>query len=273
MREEEIVKSCCDYIEQNLSSEICMDWLASFSGYSFRHLERIFQQKMGLSISEYIRKRRVDEGLYRILHGVLVEQAAKELGYAGSYTFARAVSGEYGCSPLKFIKKLSNSPGDMLEGIEIRRWPSFPIYYPRGKSQNTYRSIPFVDCRRIAYWKWGQAEKGQMEGQIGYFTKTCIPKARWEEKWIAGSLYAIFPVVFEVELEKLVESIVFHDFWRILAEGWLLKSKYTFNWMGDVFVFSTRKRREGAYVENRYLNIPVKERKGDFQQKNKHLTT
>lgn len=54
------VQSCCDYIETHLEEKIELDTLARRIGYAEYYLSRKFKTETGISISEYIRKARID---------------------------------------------------------------------------------------------------------------------------------------------------------------------------------------------------------------------
>lgn len=55
------IKSCCDYIGLHLFDELNVDDLASRVGYSNYYLTRKFKQETGVSLTEYIRQKRIDQ--------------------------------------------------------------------------------------------------------------------------------------------------------------------------------------------------------------------
>lgn len=52
-----IIQQSLDYIEDNLKTEISIAELANMAGYSLYHYERIFKNLVGISISQYIKRR------------------------------------------------------------------------------------------------------------------------------------------------------------------------------------------------------------------------
>ena len=52
----EEIKAAIDYIEQHLDQEISVDNAAAAAGFSKYHFQRIFKNKTGLAVYEYIQK-------------------------------------------------------------------------------------------------------------------------------------------------------------------------------------------------------------------------
>ena len=55
-----IVSQCIDYIYKNIHDRITVDDLAEHVGVSRSHLSRLFKKELNISISEYIRNRKLD---------------------------------------------------------------------------------------------------------------------------------------------------------------------------------------------------------------------
>ena len=51
---------CLDYIYDNLHTKITLDTLAEIAGLSPSYLSRLFRREVGLTISEYIMKKRLE---------------------------------------------------------------------------------------------------------------------------------------------------------------------------------------------------------------------
>lgn len=54
------IQACCDYIELHSGDELSLPFLAGRAGYSEYYLSRKFKQEIGISITAYIRKSRVE---------------------------------------------------------------------------------------------------------------------------------------------------------------------------------------------------------------------
>ena len=104
MQLSDIIKSSVAYIEKNLKAEITADELANIAGYSVWHYHRLFTQATGLSIAEYIGKRRLDRALHEIAGGRRAIDVALEYGFDTYAGFYKAFVRMYGGSPKKTLK-------------------------------------------------------------------------------------------------------------------------------------------------------------------------
>ncbi|MCU7700364.1 AraC family transcriptional regulator [Enterococcus gallinarum] len=87
------------YLEENLLEEIDFTHMAKLAGCSEYHFRRVFSYLAGMSLSEYLRCRKL------VLAGDLLKQGAKVidtatlLGYDSSDAFSKAFRGMHGISP------------------------------------------------------------------------------------------------------------------------------------------------------------------------------
>ena len=56
------IQEALNYIERNLCRELSLDDIASAAGFSKFYFHRIFQKETGMSVFDYIRKRRLAGG-------------------------------------------------------------------------------------------------------------------------------------------------------------------------------------------------------------------
>ncbi len=151
MSKNAVIHICCDYIDDHLMVDLNMEELALYCGYSFRQLERLFRQQIGVSISEYIRFRRVNRGLYHIIHGMKIKDAAELLGYSGSYAFGRAVYLEYGLTP-RDLKAHLRHTGVYIDEIKLAR---FSTRFIRDLKACLYSDEERSGARiNLVPWRW-----------------------------------------------------------------------------------------------------------------------
>ncbi|NLM61133.1 MAG: helix-turn-helix domain-containing protein [Clostridiales bacterium] len=99
----DIIKSSIDYIEQNLKADIKAEELAMMSHYSTFHYHRLFSSVIGMSVSSYILKRRLDHALGEIADGRKAIDVVLEYGFDTYAGFYKAFVRMYGCSPKKYL--------------------------------------------------------------------------------------------------------------------------------------------------------------------------
>jgi len=89
------------YVEENLTQPIQYEILARIVGCSIYEFSRIFSFMTGMSISEYVRRRRLSQAVFDIQHGneKIVDIALKYC-YESQAAFTRAFRDLHGTAPL-----------------------------------------------------------------------------------------------------------------------------------------------------------------------------
>lgn len=103
------MNSVIEYIEENLTQPIRYESLSQIVGCSVYEFSRIFSFMAGISISEYIRRRRLSQAVFDIQSGSekIIDIALKYC-YESPTTFTRAFKELHGTAPL-FARKTSVS--------------------------------------------------------------------------------------------------------------------------------------------------------------------
>ncbi len=89
-----------DYIEQNLTKELDYEQLGRVACCSSYHFQRMFTYMAGMTLSEYVRRRRMSLAAEDLLSGdeKIIDLALK-YGYASPTAFTRAFESIHGASP------------------------------------------------------------------------------------------------------------------------------------------------------------------------------
>ncbi len=89
-----------DYIEENLDSEISYNEAAKIACCSASYFQRMFSYVVGLSLSEYIRQRRMTRAAFDLQAGQeKVQDIGTKYGYVSPASFHRAFQAVHGVSP------------------------------------------------------------------------------------------------------------------------------------------------------------------------------
>jgi AraC family transcriptional regulator len=94
-----------DYIEEHLTDEISLETIADYAGVSDFHFRKVFFHLSGMTLSEYIKNRRLSEAGRDLLAGERVVDVAYKYGYESADGFARAFKKWSGLLPSDIIKK------------------------------------------------------------------------------------------------------------------------------------------------------------------------
>lgn len=93
-----------DYIEEHLTEEVSFDELAKKTGISVYHFKRTFSFIAGMSLAEYIKKRRLAEANLALLASEKVTDVAFKYGYQSIEGFSRAFRDWSGQAPSEVMK-------------------------------------------------------------------------------------------------------------------------------------------------------------------------
>lgn len=115
MKHSECIFSCIKYIEEHITGALTSDEIAKAMGYSTYHFSRIFKEKMGVSIMEYVKDRRLLRAAEDIILGEKILDVAIKYGYETNNGFTKAFRKKYGFSPAVIkvfgIKKVQEENG------------------------------------------------------------------------------------------------------------------------------------------------------------------
>lgn len=86
-------------IENHLKEDLSVKYLASYFGYSEFYFSRLFKNQMGVSVMDYVCKRRMLMASEEIMEGKNIIDVAIEYGWQSHGGFAKAFKKEYVFSP------------------------------------------------------------------------------------------------------------------------------------------------------------------------------
>ncbi|WP_102027703.1 AraC family transcriptional regulator [Salirhabdus sp. Marseille-P4669] len=110
-----------DYIEEHLTEEIPNKEISKIVGMSDYHFKRMFSYIAGMSLSEYIKNRRLARANEELIHGARVTDVAYEYGYQSIDGFSRAFREWSGYLPSEVIQnKVQKSFPKLTFFIDIK---------------------------------------------------------------------------------------------------------------------------------------------------------
>lgn len=101
----------CDYINHHLGEDLSLEHLASFFYVSKYHISHVFKDHMGISLHQYIIKKRLQASKNGILSGVPFRELYQQYGFSDYTSFYRAFKKEFGLSPKEFREQKSLPEG------------------------------------------------------------------------------------------------------------------------------------------------------------------
>ncbi len=93
------MRKSLNYIEKHISGKLSVEDISGYVGYSEYHFSRIFKEFMGVSVMEYVKKRKLIFASEEILRGRKIIEVAVDCGYDSHSGFTRAFCREFGFYP------------------------------------------------------------------------------------------------------------------------------------------------------------------------------
>lgn len=103
----QIVRKCVQYIASHTHENITLEQLAEGSEYSKEYIAKLFRKHVGMSISDYIQKTRIDEAKDLLRQGKSCGEVACILNYTSQSYFIRQFKRQTGITPKVFMNMLA----------------------------------------------------------------------------------------------------------------------------------------------------------------------
>ena len=143
MKYEWIIQKTIHWIESHLHEQISTNDIDEVTGFSKYHFHRIFQTSVGMSVSEYIRMRRLANAASTLLNtDERIIDIAFYYQFESQESFTRAFKKKYGLPPGQYRKVMGMMRRNKEETImeeKIKGWfisGSHPYNYEIGIDQN-----------------------------------------------------------------------------------------------------------------------------------------
>lgn len=110
------VRRVRDYIKASYMQELRVESIAKHMNLDRHYLSRLFHQKMGQSIQEYLISVRMSEAQKCLLAGISVGDTAERCGYKDAFLFSKMFKKRFGVSPSNWKKQSEaekNAAGDL----------------------------------------------------------------------------------------------------------------------------------------------------------------
>lgn len=171
-----LLNEAVDYIENNLEEKIEYKKVAQIMGMNEYSMQTIFYAMCNISLSDYIRKRRLSNAVYDLYHtNSTVLEIALKYQYNNATSFSRAFEKFYGVKPSK-IKKNPNglkmySRIKFDEKEEIKQYIEYSIIELEklelyGVGEKT--TVDKINIDAPKFWKLKYKQYGKKYGEFDY---------------------------------------------------------------------------------------------------------
>ena len=114
MNYDDAIELCIEFIEKNIKNELSPEVIANECGYSTFHFSRVFNINKGMTLMEYVKKRRLSLAAKDLFSGKKIIDIALEYGFETHNGFSKAFKKEFGFSPTQYLKRMDMYFGNKL---------------------------------------------------------------------------------------------------------------------------------------------------------------
>lgn len=278
-----------DYIEDHLTDDLSLEIISIYAGVSDYHFRKIFFYLSEMTLSEYIKNRKLSEASMNLLHGEKVTDVALKYGYQSIDGFTRAFKKWCGFLPSEVMKngisktfpklsfiitvkgginmefRIEDKPAFNLVGVSKRIPMQFEgvnneivklaqsITEEQRKEMHSLQNIEPYEIVNASYEADANflREEGDLTHLIGVLTTTNQVSDQLEKVPVDAYTWAIFPN------EGPFPSTLQNTMAKVYSE-WLLSSDYeVINAPTFSFTKMDRDKKDYAYSE---VWIPVRKR-------------
>jgi len=91
------------FIEDNIKCDLSIELISKHVGYSMHHFSRIFFACYGITVMEYVRRRRLSLSIRALSQGMKVVDVALLYGFETASGFSKAFRRYHNCSPSQYM--------------------------------------------------------------------------------------------------------------------------------------------------------------------------
>lgn len=161
----ERMNNAMDYIEDNLADNISYDEIAQRACCSTYHFQRMFPFITGISLSEYIRRRRLTLAAFELqTTDTKVIDVAMKYGYLSPEAFARAFKNLHGIMPMSARDK----------GVSLKAYPRMSFHISiKGDIEMNYRIEQRGSFEMFGVYGLIHSDRKTAFSEVPLFRKKC----------------------------------------------------------------------------------------------------
>jgi AraC-like DNA-binding protein len=102
-KDDDVFRGMLQYINEDPARDLSLKALSEHFFVSRSYIVHSFKNSLGISIHQYIMKKRLSRCRDAIMDGVSISEASRNYGFNDYSNFYKAFKREYGCSPSEYL--------------------------------------------------------------------------------------------------------------------------------------------------------------------------
>ena len=209
-----LMNKAIDYIEENITNTIEVEEVAKIALSSTFHFQRMFYMITGVTLTEYIRRRRLTIATQEIISGKKIIDVAYKYGYETPEAFAKAFKKMYGISP----------SGSKKPGIKLNSYPRISFHISiKGEKNMDYKIEKKESFTVIGRQLRTTLKDGENLMQIPKFAEDCIIDGSYQ--WLCSRVGKLGLLDIAKDFDKVKDEFYYmlaiEDTGEDLPEGYV----------------------------------------------------
>ncbi|WP_134704629.1 AraC family transcriptional regulator [Ammoniphilus sp. YIM 78166] len=164
-----------DYLEANMTEKLEIERVAKIAFSSSFHFQRMYYMLTGVTVAEYVRRRKLTLAAQDILSGEKIIDVAFKYGYKTPEAFAKAFRNMHGISP----------SGVREPGVKLMAYPKLSFHISvKGDRNMNYKIVEKGSFTVIGKQTRISAVNGENFKQVPEFWKDCMNDGSYD--WICS---------------------------------------------------------------------------------------
>jgi len=101
------IEKCIEFIEDHIKENITVEEIATQVGYSVYHFCRVFSLCRGMTLMDYVRKRKLSLASIELFSGKKIIDIALDYGFETQSGFTKAFRKEFGYNPTRYAVRMA----------------------------------------------------------------------------------------------------------------------------------------------------------------------
>lgn len=194
----EAMNRAVDYLEENITEKLDIERVAKIALSSPFYFQRMYHLATGVTVAEYIRRRRLTLAAQEIISGEKVINVAYKYGYETPEAFTKAFRKMYGLSPTA-----AREPG-----VTLKAYPKLSFHISiKGDKQMDYKIVEKEGFTVIGRQKKISMTDGVNFKQVPEFWQACMQDGSYE--WLCSKAGKLGILGVSKDLDQLNDGFTY----------------------------------------------------------------